>query len=444
MKRLLCLLCALMLMLSLTACGGGGSTGSDGATKKLTVWYWGEQEAPGYKAYMEEIVNRYEDRYPDIKVEAVLQESDTLSSAFRTAEAAGAGPDVQFIWGGCFTLEDVWLGNLVPISDYITEEQLSDIQPYALAETYWDGKQWGVPSYQLMFGVAYNKKMMADAGIDPETPFTTWDEFMNCCAKLKAAGYTPLGFGMKDGYLPGWMAFYLAQQNLDSPNDVIDCFRGMGSYTDQKYSGWLTLVKELYDKGYTNDDIQTLDFYQGQQLLESGQAAITFHTNGYAATLEKSMGEDVIGFTLQPKYGKGKLADTVIAAGQAYTIPKSAKDKEGAAQFILFLLEEDNLKLLYEKSHAIYPSVNFKAEWLDSSTDMKALDWLQTKRGFIYQYFYPPMFEYEGIVPVVQKMFSENLSPSDAAKELDDVIVKWAEQNPEQEAAVQKWIVPEN
>ena len=44
---------------------------------------------PGYKAYMEEMVKRYEKKNPDIKVEAVLQESDNLYTAFRTAEAAG-------------------------------------------------------------------------------------------------------------------------------------------------------------------------------------------------------------------------------------------------------------------------------------------------------------------------------------------------------------------
>lgn len=37
---------------------------------------------------MEEMVKRYE-KEPDIKVEAVLQESDNLYTAFRTAEAAG-------------------------------------------------------------------------------------------------------------------------------------------------------------------------------------------------------------------------------------------------------------------------------------------------------------------------------------------------------------------
>ncbi|HHW47752.1 MAG TPA: carbohydrate ABC transporter substrate-binding protein [Clostridiaceae bacterium] len=440
MRKLLSILLFTAMLLTLAACGGDKSSGEK---YTLTVWYWGEQECPGYKAYMEEIVQRYQKKYPNVTVDAVLQESDTLYSAFRTAESAGEGPDVQFLWGGTLDLEDAWLGNLVPVSDYITSEQMADIASSSLAETNWDGKQWGIPAYQIAFGVAYNKKMFADAGLDPENPYETWDEFIACCEALKKAGHTPLGFGLKDGWLPGWFAFYLAQQNLDSVNDLITCIRGDAKYTDPKYSEWLEKVKELVDKGYVNNDIQSLDFYQGQQLLENEQAAMTFHAHPYAVQLEKTMGSDTIGFARPPVYGKGKLATAIAAPCQIYTIPKSAKHKEGAAQFILFLHEEDNLKLLYEKANALMPNMKFKSEWLTSEVDKKVTSWLKEYKNMCYQYYYPPMFEYEGLVPVVQKMFSENLSPADAAKELDAVFDKWREQNPEQLDAFKKWSVPE-
>ncbi len=68
-------------------------------------------------------------------MEAVLQESDNLYTAFRTAEAAGEGPDIQYMWGGTQAMEDVWKGNVAPISDYISEEELSVIPKSALAQT---------------------------------------------------------------------------------------------------------------------------------------------------------------------------------------------------------------------------------------------------------------------------------------------------------------------
>ena len=164
MKKMLALVLSLVMVFGLVGCGkNAGGSDNDGSTK-LTVWYWGEQEIPGYKQYMEEMAQKYSSETDGISVEVVLQESDTLYSALRTAEQAGEGPDLAFLWGGTQALDDVWLGNLAPISDYMTEEELSCMTASALSETNWDGKQWGFPAYSVCFGIAYNKQMFAAAG----------------------------------------------------------------------------------------------------------------------------------------------------------------------------------------------------------------------------------------------------------------------------------------
>lgn len=278
MKKVFVVFAFVLFVSLLTGCSKSNDSGSSNGEKTLTVWYWGEQEAPGYKAYMEEMVRRYEEQNQEIKVEAVLQESDNLYSAFRTAEAAGEGPDIQYMWGGTQAMEDVWKGNVAPLSDYISEEELSVIPKSSLAETNWNGKQWGIPAYGFTYGIAYDKEAMEKAGVDPENPFTTWEQFMDCCEKLKSAGITPLGMGLKDGFLPAWIGIFLGQQNLDSVNEMIDLMSGEKSFTDAKYSEWLEKIVELKDAGYINDDILSLDLYQGQQLIESGKAAMTLHT----------------------------------------------------------------------------------------------------------------------------------------------------------------------
>lgn len=441
MKKWITTMLVVLTVFLVIGCGNSnkGDQASDDGKYTLTVWYWGEQEAPGYKAYMEEMVKRYKVKYPDITVEAVLQESDNLYSAFRTAEAAGAGPDVQFMWGGTQAMEDVWKGNASPISDYLSEEELSVIPESSLAETRWDGKQWGIPSYGFTYGIAYDKKAMELAGVDSENPFTTWEEFLDCCKKLKEAGITPLGMGLKDGFLPAWIGIFLGQQNLDSVNDMIDLMSGKDQFANQKYSQWLYKLQELQDAGYINDDILSLDLYQGQQLIENGKAAMTLHAQPYAVSLEKSLGADRIGFAKAPVYGSGELAASVASPSQVYVIPKSAKYKEGAAQFLMFLQEEDNVKSLYDMANVMMPNHNFREEWITSEIDKKVLQWKEEQPNFCYQLYFAPMFENDGLVPIIQKMFSENLMPEDAAKELDGVLEKCREQNPEVHKAFTKW-----
>lgn len=236
---------------------------------------------------------------------------------------------------------------------------------------------------------------------------------------------------------------FLGQQNMDSVNDMISLMSGQESFTDKKYSEWLEKIAELKEAGYINEDILSLDLYQGQQLIESKKAAMTLHTQPYAVSLEKSLGSDQIGFAKASVFGTGKFADSVATPSQVYVIPNSAKHKEEAADFLLFLQEEDNIKYLYESANAMMPNNNFDESWVSSEIDRKVLEWQKEDNNFCYQLYFAPMFETDGLIPTVQKMFSEGLAPKDAAVELDEALGKCMEQNPEVHDAFLEWSVEE-
>jgi spermidine/putrescine-binding protein len=138
-------------------------------------------------------------------------------------------------------------------------------------------------------------------------------------------------------------------------------------------------------------------------------------------------------------YGSGKLAQSVVIQSQVFIMPKSAKNKEEGAKFLMFLQEEANLKELYDRTKAKVPNINFKNEWLSSEVDKKVASFLDQYPGFCYQYVYPANFEYEGLVPTVQRMFAEGLSAEAAARDLDAAIKKLAEQSPDQVEAYEIW-----
>ena len=408
----------------------------------LTVWYWGEQEAPGMKAFMEKAVQIYEKEHPNIKVNAVLQESDALYPAFRAAAAAGQGPDIQFFFGGVFTLEDAWLGNIVPLSDYWSKEEIRHLPVGQRAETYWDGKQWGMPFYQIGTFWAYNKKLFARAGLDPENPPETWDDFITALTKLKAAGITPIGTGFKDGWFGGWIISYLGHQNMDSINDLLEAIRGKQSFTSPKHAEWWERLEELIKKGFFNQDIMSLDLYQGQQLFELGEVAITNHVQPYIVQLERQMGADTVGVMRTPVYGKGKLAKAVGVPVQTLAITSFSKHKKEAADFLRFLHRQDIMKLMYETAGAITPDDRFNVAWLNTNTDRKIMEWQRRYPLFWYQYYYPPMFETEGAIALAQLLFTGDITAKEAAARFEAVARKWREQNPQQLKAYERWTLP--
>ena len=130
----------------------------------LTMSWWGEQEAAGAKGWLAETVAAYQKKHPNVKIKTVLQTTDGLIPAFKAAAAAKKGPDIQYFWGGIWSLDDAWLGNTKPVSDYIPKSELAH---YLNAkEDTFDGKVWTAPWYvQPSFPVLYRKDVLAKAGV---------------------------------------------------------------------------------------------------------------------------------------------------------------------------------------------------------------------------------------------------------------------------------------
>jgi raffinose/stachyose/melibiose transport system substrate-binding protein len=436
--------------------GGGAATEAPAATQAptsattetaagpitLTVWYWGEQEAPGMKNFMEAAVPIYMKENPNIKVDAVLQESDTLYSAFRAAAEAKKGPDIQFFWGGVMTLQDAWLGNLAPVSDYWTKDELNNIPAGQRAETYWDGKQWGIPFYQIGTFWAYNKKMFAKAGLDPEKPPETWDDWMAACGKLRAAGITPIGTGFKDGWLGGWMVSYLGQQNMNSIDDLMAAVKGDKSLTEPMYAEWWSRWADMKKNKCFNDDIMSLDLYQGQQTFEDQKAAMTNHVEPYIAVLERKLGADTVGVMRTPVYGTGKLAHSVGIPVQDLAITSFSEHKKEAADFLRFLHRDDIMQLMYKMAGAVTPDNRFKTDWLNTNSDKMIVEWRKQYPLFWYQYYYPPVWESEGSIAIGQLLMTGEVTPERAAANWQKVAEKWRTDSPNELGAYQKWVFP--
>lgn len=424
----------------LSACGSDSGGGS-GAGGDLLVWYWGEQEAAGMKKFFEGEVQRYNKLGKDPKgqVKAVLQESDTLYTAFRTAAEAKKGPDVQFFWGGTQALEDVWMGHVAPLSDHVSKDFLNQLETDARRETYWNGKQWGMPFYQIGTAWAYNKKMFDKAGLDPQNPPATWDDFITALSKLKKSGVVPLGAGFKDAYLGGWLISYFGGQNFDSIDEAIAVFRGDTQYAGSKYTEWIERLKELIDRKFFNDDVLSLDLYQGQQLFESQKAAITNSVQPQIVGFERKLGADTVGVMRSPVYGTGKLADSFPAPSQVLTITSFSPRMDRAAEFLEFLHHPDVMKAMYEACGAIAPDKRFQASWLNTEADKTMAEWKSKLPNFWYQYYYPFPFERDGVTPGVQQLFQPDGSVQQAVKTMQQAIEKWQREQPAQVKAYKQW-----
>ncbi|ROR97182.1 carbohydrate ABC transporter substrate-binding protein (CUT1 family) [Salana multivorans] len=200
------------LALALAACsgsttpGGNGATGSDAGTEKVTIVV-GDRPSPDQKeavALLDSLIAQFEDEHPDVTIESV--ETKWEAQTFQAMLAGGTMPTVMNV---AFTEPQslIAAGQIADITDVLQETGLGEkLNPAVLdVVTDADGRVFGVPVDVYSVGLAYNRQLFEDAGLDPDAPPTTWEQVREAAAAISdatgAAGYatyTADNFG-------GWM-----------------------------------------------------------------------------------------------------------------------------------------------------------------------------------------------------------------------------------------------
>ncbi len=159
-------------------------TSSDGEQVVLKYTGWG---SPAEKKTTQNVINNFEKNHPNVKVEYVHIPTD-YNTKLTTMIAAGQGPDVALL-DGDRALQWATEGQLMNMLDLAADDpdfNLDDIMPQTV---YWwdEGKACGVNGALEVYGLMYNRDVLADAGIEmPTTPEEawTWDEFVEVCRTL--------------------------------------------------------------------------------------------------------------------------------------------------------------------------------------------------------------------------------------------------------------------
>ena len=171
---------AVALSLLLGACSSSSDKASEStATEEaapfptedltLNISWWGEQEAPGAQKWLEESMALYSKEHPNVTMKHVLQTTEGLIPSFEAAAAAQSGPDIQYFWGGIYSQQPGWDGNIAPISDYLSADELSHYINAEMEEGF-QGKIWTAPWYvNPSFPLLVRKDILADNGLSVPT-----------------------------------------------------------------------------------------------------------------------------------------------------------------------------------------------------------------------------------------------------------------------------------
>jgi len=449
-KCLLCAVLALFVVLALIAStqlfgGSGKAKEPAGAMERVEepiqcrLWFWGEDEAPGITDFLIETARLYGEQNPDVVWEVTHVDIDQIYTGFYAAVEAKDAPELHILWGGVMGLEPAWAGHLSPISDYVSEETLSHIYPETRAEGYWNGKQWLVPLYLDPWLFAINKDVWRKSGLNPDRLPKTWNEFVAALEKIKAAGFTPWGFGIKDGFYGGWFPSALQYQCYDSATDYHRAVVGDEKLTDPKHSTWWFLIQELRDKGLFNPDVNSLSLAEGQDLFFTGNVGVFYDVQPRIAAAVREMGEDKIDVMIAPVPCDGKLKGKLPIPAIDVSIPKVAKYKEEAGRFLEYFLSSERQNALYEQT-GTFPATDWvKKDIMKSAVDRKIWEWVNNNASMTYVWNHPGAFE-EAVYAITQEFFAGKVDAEGAARKYEAAAEKWRSENPEAVKNFKIWV----
>ncbi len=141
---------------------------------KLTFWnYWDGKNGETIQA----LVERYNAEHPDVEIENVFVGWGELLPKLQLAVVGGDAPDLA-------AADMVWMpylansGALVPLNSFIEASgiDLADFYPALLAVNTYGDQIYGLPVSTNNLELFINQDLFEAAGLDPNTPPTTWTE----------------------------------------------------------------------------------------------------------------------------------------------------------------------------------------------------------------------------------------------------------------------------
>jgi multiple sugar transport system substrate-binding protein len=334
------------LAAGLSACGSGG--GDDSSPKTLT--YWASNQGRSIQQDQQVLgpeLKKFEAK-TGIKVKLEVIGWPDLLNRILAATSSGQGPDVVNVgntWSaslqatGAFqSFDDATIGKVGGKAKFI---------PSTLTSTGAPGKPPAfVPLYGLAYGLFYNKKLFADAGLQPPK---SWQELVADAKKLtdpakkqygvvmEGASYTEgAHFAFMFGRQNGANLFQNGQPGFDSPQMVA----GVKQYVDLMAT---QKVVNPSNAEYLNDADMLKDFAGGKAAMMMIQS---YAPKGLAENGMKAGEFGVVPIPAPDPLPPGGHKVSSHVAGINIGVFKNTKNKDGALKLIDFLTSPEEQKIL--------------------------------------------------------------------------------------------------
>ncbi len=334
MTRYLALGAAAAAAVALAGCtaGGSASSGSDG---NVTLTFLVSESPNLTPEYWDAAIARASEKVPGVTIKKVVGENTPAYA--QQLFASGQAPDIfaAGIANG--------LAQKGELAEYTREElEAAGITDFTSGTI--DGKFYGIPTAaQAIPLVYYNKDLFEQAGIS--APPKTYDELIEDCVKLQAAGIAPfeIGGGGKDTWATSFAlnAAVSADVLIADPEWFLKREKDEVKFTDPEFVGAAEKVASIMKDGFADPDGMTRTYADLEQAFVDGKAAMYPMGSWFTAAADGKELSNIGVFGWPSDDGKPAFP---VVTGAGMNVNASSKNVDLAKEWALaFATDKKNL-----------------------------------------------------------------------------------------------------
>ncbi|MFC6092253.1 ABC transporter substrate-binding protein [Saccharothrix lopnurensis] len=406
------------LVAALTVAAGCGSSDDAGDLNTLTLWHYeGPDSAMGIA--WAEAIRLFEESHPGVTVEFEEKGFEQVQKTAPMVLNSSDAPDLmEYNKGnattGLLSKQGLLTDLSVEAADRGWDRKVGagpDITArYDERGVMGSGKWYGVPNYAEYVLVYYNKTMFDQRGLAAPT---TLEELTAAMGRFAAEGITPLAVGGAE-YPAAQLLYQLALTRAD--RDWVDRFQrytGEVDFHDRTWSNAVETFAAWLREGYLDEDSAGLKAEDMGLGFAQGRHPIMISGSWWYGRLRSQVRDFEWATAAWPGMTAG-------SGGNLWVVPKGAKNKELALDFIDITLSQPVQDLLRDSGGvALAPG---DAPATDPGVARLNEDFRELSAGDRLA-FYPdwpvPGF-YDAQVTAVQKLITGELGPHEVLTELAD------------------------
>lgn len=334
MKKSLLWIVLLILSISMVAAFSEVAAAEAKSIENVVITFWNGFTGPDRPA-IEELVKQFNETHPNIKVEMDITPWDSLLTKLPVSLSTGGGPDIAGF--NSALIPKYAKSNLIlPIDELYDEDFSKAFSEGLLSCVKYDGKYYGSPGNFATLMLYYNKDLFTDAGLDPNNPPKTWDEWKDAIIKTTKVDVIDKQYGLvlaDHATIPMWPILVWGNGgdfiSQDGKNGLMN-----DSKTIEAFKFWsdLVITYGISPTGLTGAE--------ADKLFQSGKAAMEMNgpwmTTGYTAA---GLNYDVAPIPVGPG-GSVTLADAIVLVAG-----KNTKHKAEVLEFMKFWNSKESQEL---------------------------------------------------------------------------------------------------